>query len=490
MLLLLSWALLYRPLLPYVLSLPLTAQVNQGLGGIALLLAGWLVWERRSTLLAIPCQPDGKGLWLFMAGGLLALAAHRVEGHFLLAISLALVAAGTLWWLQGKRWVVELWFPLLLLIAIVPLPLEVVSPVLFRLQSVVARLSTLLMHLMGIPVKRWGMILMVGDQGVQVSDTCSGWHMFSAAFWLFLTLIYWQRLYRWRFWVMGIPLLLGATVIANVLRVITLVWGKVLGQDWLSQPPWHELLGLLYFLPVVVGLGRLFLVSEPRPSPGALPSPLERQFNKDMRRLGALVAGSWGLVSLLLILGGRTAAARVPSSLPALPCKVGDWEYLRHTRTGSIEAGNWFAEALYRHPSGETAQVFCQVLLQRGYHPHRFLGQWLGQGYEAEEGKTLSMFTGRRWVPVKVARMARGHEGNWVAVAYLHPRKAVASNVHARLWRMGEHLIWGRSQPWVMVAVAALELREVLALEEAFLILAERWLQEQSAPKSWLGGTG
>lgn len=473
-------AALYHPLAFNLARLPVVGKDQEGLGLAAPLLALGLAWQRRDALRGLPSAPDSRGWWLMGGAGILLLVGHRLEMRLPLACSLPLILAGSLCLTRGWRWVAELWFPLVLLAAITPLPSEVSKAVSFPMQAVVARFSTALLGLAGMPIERSGVALAAGGQAVLVSEGCSGWRSATASFWLLLTIIYLQRPSRWWVWLGGLPLLLAAGLAANVLRVITVVGAAAHGHAWALRSPWHELLGLVYFLPVawlfVSGVTSRF-PAEAEISPGTDAGAATRAAHPlPLWVLWRLAAALWILWGVTLWAARESRAMALPPPPSELPRSLGSWTRESYEAPGAAPAGEWMAQASYKHASGLDAKVLWQLPYALQKRPHRAVNVWLKAGAELLAMEALTLESSRRRVPVRVAHLS--HRGARVVVVatHLHPRRAVASDTQARLWRMKEQLVGDTHAPWVTVEVATTDPESALDLERRLLPLAEEWL--------------
>jgi exosortase len=455
------------------------------LGFFALLLGGCLVWQRRKSLQHLPLHTDSQGLWLLLLGALLAWLGYRLIMRFLLALSLACLAAGSVWWLCGRRWAAHLWFPFLLLAGVAPLPLDLVGAIAFRLQNIVARLATFLIGVLGVPVERDGVTLWIGGHAVQVNEACSGWHTFSAAVWLFLVLLYWQRPDRWWRWVAVLLLLLPLAVFANTLRVTTVALGIAFRQSWVAVSPWHELIGMVYFLGLALVLMRWLTAGKGRqqemPSPDLPDLSSSRALSK--RALWAWAVGLWLLLGITLASVWQSRHAVAALRLPTFPTRLGDWTLMQFQDDDAGD-GEWFAQATYRSPDGQRlVKAFLHLPLNATKRPKRLLNLWLGIGYELVANRTILTKTKIRPVPIQIARFTRANEQVIVAVTYLHPDQAVTSPVSARLRRIWEQLRYGMPQPWVTVGVAAPDEKSALTLERLLVAEVEEWLQRSLLPQ-------
>ncbi len=471
---------LFHPLRVNLATLPLSGSTNESLGVFAFLLAGWLVWRERERLKALPAKPDARSLFLLLLSALIALGGYRLVMRFALGVALALFAAGAVWWLFGKRWVRHLWFPLLLLMAAVPLPLDLVGAIAFRMQTVVARATAFLAGLLGVPVERVGVTLHLPGQVIQVNEACSGWHSFSAAFWLFLLVLYWRRPKNWWQWLWVIPALFPIAILANIFRVTTVVVGSAHGQDWLLKTPWHELLGLGYFLLLVYllfryaiswqGQGESTVVyTEEATKPFPLPPP---------NRLWQLTGFAWVVAGLVLWNGWQVQRSVEGFQPPEVPPQLGEWRQVDKTVEG-LDNGYWFVQANYEAEGKPPLQVLLHIPIAPQHRPKRVLNLWLGQGYELVSSTTVSVPLATRTVPAQVNQFIKGNEQVFVVVTYLHPKKSVTSPVAARWHRMQEQLLWGISQPWVAIGVAAAEPQIAIDTLRQISTGVDAWLQQK-----------
>lgn len=469
---------IFQPLSVNLFNLPLSGSANESLGIFALLLSGWLTWRERGQLKSLSVKPEAWGFLILVLGALMAIASHRLVMRFTLGVALALIAAGTVWWFYGRAWVKRLWFPLFILVSIVPLPLDLVGAIAFRMQTVVTRYAAFLSGLLGIHVERVGVSLHIPGNVIQVNEACSGWHSFSAAFWLFLLLLYWQRPLKWWQWLWVIPVLLPISIIANIFRVTTVVVSSVNGFDLLLRSPWHEMLGLGYFLLLVWLLFKYFVKWQVEGSSSVICSVGEKTaFPPPARARAWQLAGLlWLTAGVVLWTGwqmGRAASAFKP---PEIPNQLGDRK-LTWKNVEGLDNGYWFAQARYEAENRPPLQVFLHIPIENRHRPKRLLNLWLGQGYELVSSETTKVKLASREVPVQLVQFLKGNEVQFVAVTYLHPKRAVTSPVTARWYLIREQLLKGVSQTWLAIGVSG---NEIQAVKEAFAILLEMmdaWLQ-------------
>lgn len=475
-------AVLYAPLAPCLTRLPVVGTDNMGLGIVGIVLAGALAWQKREVLRSLPAAPDARGWWFVVLGAILAIIGYRLSRQFVLTISLPLMLAGILWCLKGRRWVAELWFPLLLLVALTRIPADLEKALNYPLQAMVARLSAVLLELGGVRFEQAGLVFILGDRTIAVSEGCSGWRSLTAAFWLFLVFIYWQRPLRWWYWMGFLLLLLPAAIVANVLRVVIVVALFGLGHLWATQSPWHELLGLVFFIPVAY-----FFVQTAGAScaalPTASPGPTEEAVATPVRP-GSAFYQIWWLAACLCFASVCAHAAKrqaqaIPLLIqpPELPSQIAEWQRTDYVKPGPASKGEWKAHATYQDRRGRLAQVVWQLPFSTGAVPLRMVNVHLKHGYELVDKQSRRLASPSRSVQAQLSLLSRGGEQLTVVSTHLHPKFTLASVETARIWLMAEQLI-GSNRPLVTLTVSTSDPQDAIALEQAMLPLAEGWLVE------------
>jgi exosortase B len=220
-------------------------------GPIILGIILWLIWRKREALLDVPAQAfaaaPAPGLALLVCGLLLYVFGRSQEITLLEVGSLAPVLAGVFLAMRGWPALRALWFPILFVIFVVPLPQFLVDALSGPLKQNVSAIAEQLLYAAGYPIARAGVVLAIGQYQLLVADACSGLNsifslMAVGAFYLYLV-----RHQSWLHNVLILASLLPVAVCANILRVIVLVlvtyrFGDAAGQGFL-----HLFSGMMLF---------------------------------------------------------------------------------------------------------------------------------------------------------------------------------------------------------------------------------------------------
>jgi exosortase len=156
----------------------------------------------------------------------------------------------------GAKALKALYFPLLLLFLMVPLPAAVLENVIYLLQTGSSAVAYSLFRLFGVPVRQAGFVLFLPGISIEIAEQCSGIRSSMA---LLVTSLALSRLYLRSGWSYGIVAIsvLPLAIFKNGLRVFVLSCLAIyLDPSWL-EGRLHRSGGVLFFalaLTVVVAL--------------------------------------------------------------------------------------------------------------------------------------------------------------------------------------------------------------------------------------------
>ncbi len=250
--LVLGYALLF---LPFYLELARTiwATDEQGHGPIILAVSGWLLYTRRHALAQATRQPLPALGWPMLLLALLLYAFGSSQGIIMfVGFSQILVLAALLLIFSGTAAIKVAFFPLFFLIFMIPLPEALVAAVTAPLKSAVSAVANSLLHGLGYPVGRSGVILTVGQYQLLVADACAGLNsMFTleALGLLYMNLMGYTSLKRN---VVLAALLIPIAFCANIVRVMILVLVTYHFGDEAGQGFVHSFAGMVLFMVALV----------------------------------------------------------------------------------------------------------------------------------------------------------------------------------------------------------------------------------------------
>ena len=142
---------------------------------VILAIIAWLIWRERATLRRfatdVPLLP---GLVPLVAGLLLYVLARSQSIYSLEIAAQIPVLLGTTWLRWGRVGIRRRWFPIVLIAFVVPIPGSLLDQLLLPLKGWVSATVDSLLHRLGYPIARNGVLLVIGSYRLLIADACSG----------------------------------------------------------------------------------------------------------------------------------------------------------------------------------------------------------------------------------------------------------------------------------------------------------------------------
>jgi exosortase B len=224
-------------------------------GPMMVVIVGWLIWRQRQVLAALAPTPAlgsgfallGLGVLTYYIGRVINLPLLELGAQVLVLPALVLLAWG---WPAVRA----LWFALLFMVFVVPLPGFVLVAMTSQLKQWVSVVAEAALYHAGYPIARDGVVITIGQYPMLVADACSGLnslYTLSAVGLLYVYLTYTPGLWRNAILLAAI---VPMAIVANIVRVMLLILltyhqGYDAGQGFM-----HGLSGMLLFVVALMGL--------------------------------------------------------------------------------------------------------------------------------------------------------------------------------------------------------------------------------------------
>ncbi len=221
------------------------------------LVALYLIWEKRGVLSRIPSQGSWVGILVIVAGFVLFWLGELGGEYFSIYYSSWLLLVGLCLLHLGWRKLKVIAFPIVLLLAMFPLPHFIHGKVSFQLKLVSSHLGVKMMQWLGMTAYREGNVIDLGFTQLQVVDACSGLRYLIPLIILGLIIAYY---YKDVWWKRGLLVLstIPIAVLVNSLRIASVgvlypVWGPKVAEGF-----FHDFSGWFIFM-LTVGFLMLFM---------------------------------------------------------------------------------------------------------------------------------------------------------------------------------------------------------------------------------------
>jgi exosortase B len=215
-------------------------QTDEGAHGpIVLAVAAWLIWRKRAVLVSAPARQAPVAGFAFLICGLLLYVLGRAPEIALLEVgALVPILAGVVLAMRGWPAVRALWFPVLFMLFMVPLPGIFIDALTGPLKQLVSEIAERVLHVAGYPVARSGVLITIGQYQLLVADACAGLNSMVSLSALGLLFMYLTARKRLLHNAIVLASILPIAFLANVIRVVLLMLityhlGDAAGQGFL-----------------------------------------------------------------------------------------------------------------------------------------------------------------------------------------------------------------------------------------------------------------
>lgn len=231
---------------------------EQGSHGPIVLVTGlwllWRTWPRAAEVSVTP--PVWRAALVFAPFALLLIFARivrvlEVEGFLMYGTLIACLYA-----IVGGKAVRQLWFPLLYLSFVFPLPDTVIAAITLPLKDFISRATVSLLSWAGYPIGGYGVTIMIGPYELLVAAACSGLNSIVSLSALALFYLYVRHQGDWRAALPSLIMIVPIAIAANLLRVLILVLLTYYRGDAVAQGFLHSMAGMFMF---VVALALLMI---------------------------------------------------------------------------------------------------------------------------------------------------------------------------------------------------------------------------------------
>lgn len=220
---------------------------NYSHGFLVPLISGYLIWKKRHVLAGIQTASSRMGYVLIAFGMVTFILGNGASEYFTVRFSLVVTIFGIALCHFGRPVVSKIWFALLFLLFMIPIPYVLYFSVAFPLQLLASKVTSTILNLIGMTVIRQGNILNLPNQALEVAEACSG--MRSLVSLLALGAIYAYMTQKKTaaqivLFLSTIPI----AVIGNIFRVFVTALIVYTTDANVTDEPMHSIMGALVFV--------------------------------------------------------------------------------------------------------------------------------------------------------------------------------------------------------------------------------------------------
>ena len=206
----------------------------------------YFIWAKRKLLLEAPLVPSTLGIPVLIFAGALLLLGDFLGFALFAQLSMIPTLLGLILIFLGKRHALLMWFPLLFLLFMIPIPYSLTTTVSFKIKLLATESAVQLAQAITLPMIRDGSYVYFGDDRLLVGEVCGGLRSLIALLAFGTIMSYISKTKLWaRFVILAIA---GpVAIIANILRIFFLcVVGHVWGSN-VAVGTLHDISGIMIF---------------------------------------------------------------------------------------------------------------------------------------------------------------------------------------------------------------------------------------------------
>ena len=206
----------------------------------------YFIWAKRKKLLETSIAPSTLGIPVLVFAGALLLLGDFLGFALFAQFSMIPTLLGLTLIFLGKRHALLLWFPLLFLLFMIPVPYSLTTTISFKVKLLATESAVQIAQAITLPMIRDGSYVYFGEDRLLVGEVCGGLRSLIALL-AFGTIM--SYISKTKLWARYIILAIAGPVaiIANILRIFFLcVVGYLWGSD-VAVGTIHDISGIMIF---------------------------------------------------------------------------------------------------------------------------------------------------------------------------------------------------------------------------------------------------
>ena len=444
----------------------------------------YLCWEKKEHF------SFGRFSWsiwgiLPAIGSVLILVAGELGAvESLLFIGIWGCVTSTVMVLYGWRRALQLWFPLLILAFIVPLPPFVNRILTFKMKMAASTLSVEMLRAVGVSVLQNGNVIDLGVSQLQVVDACSGLRYIMSMFLMSLLIGHFFVTGWWRR-VLLLVFVYPLSILINAGRIFATGLLTINGYTFLTEGAFHDAAGLVAFL-IAGGLILFFAKILLKIGPvKQVYQPIDPDIDSDVASVGMSKIAALS-IALALLFGGSGFALQnmgavliIPDrpKFESFPMNINGWQGKRQYLSEEIMNSLWaddYVDAVFNRPgTGNTIMLLVPYYEYQGtrHTAHAPQSCLLGSGWAMTESGRTAVDVGDRNINIGMMHLQKDNL-HMLASYFFFQRGRVIVSPWMNKYYLMKDAVERRRTDGALVRV------EMLIPENADIEMAEKQLKD------------
>ncbi len=245
------------PTLQYIATQSWTTE--QGSHGPLVLASGaWLLFNQWRQVAHLQSRPPAWQVMVLIVPLLVLYAISRIAAVIEIEVyALYFVMVATLFAFVGFEVIKRLWFPILYLMFVVPLPDTLISLVTNPLKIWISTSAVSVLYSLGYPIASAGVTIQIGQYQLLVAAACAGLNSLITLSALTVFYVYLMHRSNWKYMLLLSAAVIPVAIFSNFMRVLILILITYHAGEAASQGFLHNFSGLATF---AIALTTIYLI--------------------------------------------------------------------------------------------------------------------------------------------------------------------------------------------------------------------------------------
>lgn len=338
--------------------------------------------------------------------------------------------------LYGLKRSLSIWFPILILAFIVPLPPFINNILTFEMKMAASSIAVEMMRVIGMSVLKHGNIIDLGIAQLQVVDACSGLRYIVSMVLMALLIGHFFVTGWWRKLIL-LMFVYPLSIVLNAVRIFITGLLTINGYQNMIQGVFHDMAGLMAFL----AAGFIFLVIAKLSMRVGNINPRAEKIDKgaDPVSKRKVIFLSLSLSLLFISSGWALHSFRSVLSIPkrnqfdSFPMEINDWKGKKSYFSKEIMDSLWaddYVNATFTRP-GTSNSIFLLIPYYKyqgtrhtAHAPHSCL---LGSGWSIADNGQITVDVGDRKLDIGIMHFQKGNMNMLASYFFLQRGRVIVS---------------------------------------------------------------
>jgi exosortase D (VPLPA-CTERM-specific) len=289
----------------------------------------YLIWDKRKQIKQTEFRTDFRFFPLVLIPFCIFVLGKLAADVNSIRISFFIMVFMSVWFLYGTKLLKTLFFPLVLLFLMIPLPGFVYSQVTFQLQLLSSKYSVELLHLLGVDVYREGNVIDMGFSQFQVVEACNGLRFILPLLTVCILFAFFKKLAFWKRAVL-VLISIPIAIAANIIRIAgTGILAGQFGPE-VAEGFFHSFSGWLVFMIGFAVVFCLYLLLKKLPEKRGIEKHIMRENRSNKYNINFLAFGFLAVVILITPAAaniiGHVEPKKLEVSVKEFPHAVNEWD--------------------------------------------------------------------------------------------------------------------------------------------------------------------